>query len=428
MASFAELLGERSISGLEGAGYDVHTPAEPESYDAQDDAPVGERESHYAPHDSATGASVSAVDTAVPEWEEELLSVPAPGAYSRAVPHGVRPQEWSVFHGYASRGQTQGVFDNARRNDIGYAAIAENNCRRYCEGGENWYRLTQLALAGDLSPLVERGYLTQADADSREPLEAAARAFANAHYTLDLEDKYVLDRLGGDAPTWEKLRFAYLIVCAPAGGWKLAAPSDAVACIAYRVQRTSSFKTIANKRFRDSTEAQVSWMCERLNATTGVEGVVAQRLLYRMVVSVELDWWAGGGVSGRVETPAGGFTVSTRSDILGVSQAAFSLCQIMSAATERGGYTGGKPGAWKVLEFQPSVNLSQYDEGADGEKADVFGVHSVGEATDAAAARFSERTLSVFAPEIVNEDGDYVMLYHKPFELVDGCLPVNARG
>ena len=320
------------------------------------------------------------------------------------------------------------MFDNARRNDIGYAAIAENNCRRYCGGGENWYRLTQLALAGDLSPLVERGYLTQADADSREPLEAAARAFANAHHTSDLEDKYVLDRLGGDAPTWEKLRFAYLIVCAPAGGWKLAAPSDAVACIAYRVQRTSSFKTIANKRFRDSTEAQVSWMCERLNAPTGVEGVVAQRLLYRMVASVELDWWAGGGVSGRVETPAGGFTVSTRSDILGVSQAAFSLCQIMSAATERGGYTGGKPGAWKVLEFQSSVNLSQYDEGADGEKADVFGVHSVGEATDAAAARFSERTLSVFAPEIVNEDGDYVMLYHKPFELADGCLPVNARG
>lgn len=414
MASFAELLGERSVNGLEAAGFEVPEPAEVED-DVHGDVDVR--------------------DDASEDWERELMEVPAPTVRPRedarvagTRTRGVRPQAWMVSHGYSSHSKTQAVFDNARRNDIGYAAIAENNCRRYCEGGENWYRLTQLALAGDLSPLVERGYLTQADADSREPLEAAARAFANAHYTPDLADEYVIDRLGGDAPTWEKLRLAFLIVCAPAGGWKLAAPSDAVACIAYRVQRTSSFKTIANKRFRDSTEAKVSWMCERLNAPTGVEGVVAQRLLYRMVASVELDWWAGGGVSGRVETPAGGFTVSTRSDILGVSQAAFSLCQIMSAATERGGYTGGKPGAWKVLEFQSSVNLSQYDEGADGEKADVFGVHSVGEATDAAAAQFSERTLSVFAPEIVNEDGDYVMLYHKPFELVDGCLSVNGRG
>lgn len=414
MASFAELLGGASVAALEGAGFEVPEPAEVED-DVHGDVDVR--------------------DDASEDWECELMEVPAPTVRPRedarvagTRARGVRPQEWSVFHGYASRGQTQAVFDNARRNDLSYACIAENNCRRYCEGGENWYRLTQLALAGDLSPLVERGYLSQADADNCEPLEAAARAFANAHYTPDLADKCVLDRLGGDAPTWEKLRFAYLIVCAPAGGWKLAAPSDAVACIAYRVQRTSSFKTIANKRFRDSTEAKVSWMCERLNAPTGVEGVVAQRLLYRMVASVELDWWAGGGVSGRVETPAGGFTVSTRSDILGVSQAAFSLCQIMSVATERGGYTGGKPGAWKALEFQASVNLSQYDEGADGERADVFGVHSVGEATDAAANRFSERTLSVFAPEIVNEDGDYVMLYHKPFELVDGCLPVNVRG
>lgn len=414
MASFAELLGERSVNGLEAAGFEVPEPAEVED-DVHGDVDVR--------------------DDASEDWERELMEVPAPTVRPRedarvagTRTRGVRPQAWMVSHGYSSHSKTQAVFDNARRNDLGYACVAENNCRRYCEGGENWYRLTQLALAGDLSPLVERGYLTQADADAcEEPLEAAARAFANAHYTPDLADKYAIDRLGGDAPTWEKLRLAYLIVCAPAGGWKMAAPSDAVACIAYRVQRTSSFKTIANKRFRDSTEAKVSWMCERLNAPTGVEGVVAQRLLYRMVASVELDWWAGGGVSGRVETPAGGFTVSTRSDILGVSQAAFSLCQIMSAATERGGYTGGKPSAWKVLEFQSSVNLSQYDEGADGEKADVFGVHSVGEATDAAAAQFSERTLSVFAPEIVNEDGDYVMLYHKPFELVDGCLPVNVH-
>ena len=415
MASFAELLGGASVAALEGAGFEV-----PESAEVEDDV--------YG--------YVDVRDDASEDWERELMEVPAPTPTVRpredarvagTRTRGVRPQAWMVSHGYSSHSKTQAVFDSARRNDLGYACIAENNCRRYCEGGENWYRLTQLALAGDLSPLVERGYLTRADADSREPLEAAARAFANAHYTPDLADEYAIDRLGGDAPTWEKLRLAFLIVCAPAGGWKLAAPSDAVACIAYRVQRTSSFKTIANKRFRDSTEAKVSWMCERLNAPTGVEGVVAQRLLYRMVASVELDWWAGGGVSGRVETPAGGFTVSTRSDILGVSQAAFSLCQIMSVATERGGYTGGKPGAWKALEFQESVNLSQYDEGADGEKADVFGVHSVGEATDAAATRFSERTLSVFAPEIVNEDGDYVMLYHKPFELVDGCLPVNVR-
>ena len=413
MASFAELLGGASVAALEGAGFEVPEPAEVEV-----DAFENEREE---------------TPSAESDWERELMEVPAPTPTVRpredgTRTRGVRPQTWEVTHGYSSRGQTQGVFDNARRNDLGYACIAENNCRRYCGGGENWYRLTQLALAGDLSPLVERGYLSRSDVDAcEEPLEAAARAFANAHYTPDLADEYVIDRLGGAAPTWEKLRLAFLIVCAPAGGWNLAAPSDAVACIAYRVQRTSSFKTIANKRFRDSTEAKVSWMCERLNAPAGVEGVVAQRLLYRMVASVELDWWAGGGVSGRVETPAGGFAVSTRSDILGVSQAAFSLCQIMSAATARGGYTGGKPGAWKVLEFQASVNLSQYDEGADGEKADVFGVHSAGEATDAAATRFTERTLSVFAPEIVNEDGDYVMLYHKPFELVDGCLPVNVR-
>ena len=43
-----------------------------------------------------------------------------------------------------------------------------------------------------------------------------------------------------------------------------------------------------------------------------------------------------------------------------------------------------------------------------------------------ATSRADRRVLSVFAPEIVNEDGDYVMLYHKPFELTDDCLAVNG--
>lgn len=416
MASFAELLGGASVAALEGAGFEVPEPAE-----VEDDAFEDE-------HDMDTDARDDE------DWERELREVPAPAPTVRprddvrvagTRTYGVRPQAWKVSHGYSSHSKTQGVFDNARLNDLSYACIAENNCRLYCEGGENWYKLTQLALAGDMSTLVERGYLSREDADSYEPLEAAARAFANAHYTTDMADKYTAERLGEDAPTWEKLRLAYLIACAPAGGWRLAAPSEAVACVSYRVQRSSSFKTIRNKRFSDSTWARVLWACERLNVPSGVDGVVAQRLLYRLEASVDLDWSAMGGVGGRVMTPAGGFTVSTRSDILGVSQAAFSLCQIMSAATARGGYTGGAPGDWKTLEHARKASPS-CDKGADGDKAPVFDVHSVGKVAALAVERFRERGLSVFAPEIVNEDGDYVMLYHKPFELTDDCLAVNG--
>lgn len=414
MASFAELLGGASVAALEGAGFEVPEPAEVEVDEFEN-----ERE------------ETPSVES---DWERELMEVPAPTPTVRpredarvagTRTRGVRPQAWTVSHGYSSRSKAQSVFDNERRNDLGYACIAENNCRIYCEGGENWYKLTQLALAGDVSTLVERGYLSREDAGTYEPLEAAARAFANAHYTTDMADKYTVERLGEDAPTWEKLRLAYLIACAPAGGWRLAAPSEAVACVSYRVQRSSSFKTIRNKRFSDSTWARVMWVCERTNVPSGVDGVVAQRLLYRLEASVDLDWSAMGGVGGRVMTPAGGFAVSTRSDILGVSQAAFSLCQIMSAAASRGGYAGGDPGDWKVLEYARKASPS-YDKGADGDKAPVLDVNSVGEVAALAVEHFRERGLSVFAPEIVNEDGDYVMLYHKPFELTDDCLAVNG--
>lgn len=133
---------------------------------------------------------------------------------------GVRPQAWTVSHGYSSHSRTGEAVEKKRRNVLGYAAVAEINCRRYCEGGENWYRLTQLALDGDVSPLVERGYLSQADADRCEPLEAAARAFANAHFTPDMRGGRAVDELGDDAPTWGEAASRLHYRVRP--GWRLA--------------------------------------------------------------------------------------------------------------------------------------------------------------------------------------------------------------
>lgn len=417
MASFAELLGGASVAALEGAGFEV-----PESAEVEDDV--------YG--------DVDVRDDASEDWERELREVPAPTPTVRpredarvagTRTRGVCPQAWTVSHGYSSHSRTGEVVEKKCRNVLGYAAVAEINCRRYCEGGENWYRLTQLALDGDVSPLVERGYLSREDAASCEPLGAAARAFANAHFTPDMSGGRAVDELGDDAPTWEKLRLAYLIACAPAGGWRLAAPEEARACIHYRAYRSSSFRTIANKRFRDESEAYVSWLCERRYVPSGVDCVVVDRLLYQVDACVETAWSAGGGIFGRVVTPAGGFALSTTSDILGVAQATFSLHLIISKASIYGGYTTGggddDSDTWKVFKH-PYAPTSVYEKGVDGQDAPICSAGSADEAVALAVEHFRERGLSVFAPEIVNEDGDYVMLYHKPFELTDDCLAVNG--
>lgn len=417
MASFAELLGGASVAALEGAGFEV-----PESAEVEDDV--------YG--------YVDVRDDASEDWERELMEVPAPTPTVRpredarvagTRTRGVRPQTWEVTSGYSSHSRTGEVVEKKCRNVLGYAAVAEINCRRYCEGGENWYRLTQLALDGDVSPLVERGYLSREDAASCEPLEAAARAFANAHFTPDMSGGSAVEELVDDAPTWEKLRLAYLIACAPAGGWRLAAPEEARACIHYRAYRSSSFRTIANKRFRDESEAYVSWLCERRYVPSGVDCVVVDRLLYQVDACVETAWSAGGGIFGRVVTPAGGFALSTTSDILGVAQATFSLHLIISKASIYGGYTTGggddDSDTWKVFKH-PYAPTSVYEKGVDGQDAPICSAGSADEAVALAVEHFRERGLSVFAPEIVNEDGDYVMLYHKPFELTDDCLAVNG--
>lgn len=420
MASFAELLGGASVAALEGAGFEVPEPAEVEV-----DAFENERE------------ETPSVES---ECERELMEVPAPTPTVRpredarvagTRTRGVRPQTWEVTSGYSSHSRTGEVVEKKCRNILGYAAVAEINCRRYCEGSENWYRLTQLALDGDVSPLVERGYLTQTDVGNCEPLEAAARAFANAHFTPDMRGGRAVEELGEDAPTWEKLRLAYLIACAPAGGWRLAAPEEARACVHYRAYRSSSFRTIANKKFRDESEAYVSWMCERRYVPSGVDGVVVDRLLYQVDACVETAWSAGGGIFGRVVTPAGGFALSTRSDILGVAQATFSLHLIISKASIHGGYTVGggddDSDTWKVFKH-PYAPTSVYEKGVDGQDAPIRAAGSADEAVALAVAGFPERGLGVFAPEVMNADGDFVMVYHKPLELDDKFLSVNRVG
>lgn len=419
MASFAELLGGQSLGRLEDAGYNA-----PKSEREGGVSFVPARRGHaaHSTRDALRQASAGSRENA--PQSPSPVAEPAP---RRAC--GVRSQTWEVTSGYSSHSRTGEVVEKKCRNVLGYAAVAEINCRRYCEGGENWYRLTQLALDGDVSPLVERGYLSREDAASCEPLEAAARAFANAHFTPDMSGGSAVDELGEDAPTWEKLRLAYLIACAPAGGWRLAAPEEARACIHYRAYRSSSFRTIANKRFRDESEAYVSWLCERRYVPCGVDGVVVDRLLYQVDACVETAWSAGGGIFGRVVTPAGGFALSTRSDILGVAQATFSLHLIISKASIHGRYTTGggddDSDTWKVFKH-PYAPTSVYEKGVDGQDAPICSAGSADEAVALAVEHFRERGLSVFAPEIVNDDGDYVMLYHKPFELTDDCLAVNG--
>ena len=156
MASFAELLGGQSLGRLEDAGY-----KSPKSEREGGVSFVPARRGHAA--HSTRGASRQASDGS----RENTPQSPAPVAESapRRV-RGVRPQAWRVTSGYSSHSRVGEVVAKKQRNDLGYAAVAEINCRRYCEGGENWYRLTQHALEGDVSPLVERGYLSQADADN----------------------------------------------------------------------------------------------------------------------------------------------------------------------------------------------------------------------------------------------------------------------
>ena len=419
MASFAELLGGQSLGRLEDAGYNA-----PKSEREGGVSFVPARRGHAANATSGASRQASAGSRENAPQSPSPVAEPAP---RRAC--GVRSQTWEVTSGYSSHSRTGEVVEKKCRNVLGYAAVAEINCRRYCEGGENWYRLTQLALDGDVSPLVERGYLSREDAASCEPLEAAARAFANAHFTPDMSGGRAVEELGDDAPTWEKLRLAYLIACAPAGGWRLAAPEEARACVHYRAYRSSSFRTIANKRFRDESEAYVSWLCERRYVPSGVDGVVVDRLLYQVDACVETAWSAGGGIFGRVVTPAGGFALSTTSDILGVAQATFSLHLIISKASIYGGYTTGggddDSDTWKVFKH-PYAPTSVYEKGVDGQDAPICSAGSADEAVALAVEHFRERGLSVFAPEIVNEDGDYVMVYHKPLELDDKFLAVGG--
>lgn len=216
-----------------------------------------------------------------------------------------------------------------------------------------------------------------------------------------------------------------------AAATRLAAPEEARACIHYRAYRSSSFRTIANKRFRDESEAYVSWLCERRYVPSGVDGVVVDRLLYQVDACVETAWSAGGGIFGRVVTPAGGFALSTTSDILGVAQATFSLHLIISKASIHGGYTVGggddDSDTWKVFKH-PYAPTSVYEKGVDGQDAPICSAGSADEAVALAVAGFPERGLGVFAPEVMNADGDFVMVYHKPLELDDKFLTVGGAG
>ena len=191
------------------------------------------------------------------------------------------------------------------------------------------------------------------------------------------------------------------IACAPAGGWRLAAPEGARARVHYRAYRSSSFRTIANKKFRDESEAYVSWLCERRYAPSGVDGVVVDRLLYQVDARVETAWPAGGGIFGRVVTPAGGFALSTRSDILGVAQATFSLRLIISKASIHGGHAVGggddDSDTWKAFK-RPHAPASVYEKSVGGQDAPIRAAGSADEAVALAAAGFPERGLGVFAP------------------------------
>ena len=152
MASFSALLGGQSLDRLEDAGFSA-----PKREHGGGVSFVPARRGHTA--HSTRSASWRASHE---ENYEDTVQSPAPVAEPapRRV-RGVRPQTWEVTSGYSSHSRTGEVVEKKCRNVLGYAAVAEINCRRYCEGGENWYRLTQLALDGDMSPLVERGYLSQ---------------------------------------------------------------------------------------------------------------------------------------------------------------------------------------------------------------------------------------------------------------------------
>lgn len=71
---------------------------------------------------------------------------------------------------------------------------------------------------------------------------------------------------------------------------------------------------------------------------------------------------------------------------------------------------------------------SVYEKGVDGQDAPIRAAGSADEAVALAVAGFPERGLGVFAPEVMNADGDFVMVYHKPLELDDKFLSVNRVG
>lgn len=175
----------------------------------------------------------------------------------------------------------------------------------------------------------------------------------------------------------------------------------------------------------------MSWLCERRYVPSGVDGVVVDRLLYQVDARVETAWSAGGGIFGRVVTPAGGFALSTRSGILGVAQATLSLHLIISKASIHGGCTVGggddDSDAWKVFK-RPYAPASVYERGVDGQDAPIRAAGSADEAVALAVAGLPERGLGVFAPEVMNADGDFVMVYHKPLELDDKFLAVGGAG
>ena len=75
----------------------------------------------------------------------------------------------------------------------------------------------------------------------------------------------------------------------------------------------------------------------------------------------------------------------------------------------------------------PYAPTSVYEKGVDGQDAPICSAGSADEAVALSVAGFPERGLGVFAPEVMNADGDFVMVYHKPLgELDDKFLPVGG--
>lgn len=378
MASLAEALGREQLNSLIGAGFTTDDACqEIINGGGGEEAPSHGEESEIEAERRRLEAAQRAAEWAASR-EERIQAKRAAKAAARALlaqgidvsspqplprpwetmeealrtKRGVGPQEWRPERGYASNRMGPVHVRSFESLDPGPHDVAVSRGRLYYKAGENWPALYNRCRNGDYAPLIARGYITREDAESSsDPMEAMAVAYANAHWTNDLEDAHSKGS-GSGLPTWEDMRDAFLVVVGEYESPSLM-PVGATGRVigSYSWGRSIQYHHSAKFYSSESRSATYERVADRVTVFPAGSGeadyvmdykpgkgseIWTSDLKYLSESSVYAKWTPQHVVEARVRTARGTFSFNSESEYAGLAQMAVTAYDMLNGLERMG--------------------------------------------------------------------------------------------